>query len=521
MEREFRQQMAIAIQSCFRQHLAKLAYLDAVEQREALDFFKGFCSDILQCNVRCFNARNRMRRRREAALALTALGRGWLARHKARKRREVLDKQSLYTAPYKLRPDRYQVPEGLDLRRPAPKPKVRKFRAEATAHQLAKQPSPVPWHERQRQAVIDFKSKPQIKAFFSNLQLHEHAKAKARPRPAAKAAALSKPPAANKQAPAGEASPVKLLESRSLSPEKPPRPASALPQQRVQGPAPVAVPRPASALPANAGRLQPPSASKARVPPRFQKVRQGKASAAAESGAESAGSSKKPKARNQRPRVRGSDSERNSDDDEASQQVAPPPQAQSHTPASKPVAPPAHMPARIPAPKPTQAPRAMYDKDDISSDPTSDDKAKKTNKDKDKKRDKDKVKSAQAVSPPLKTAPPKSDADVKVEAAFNHCRLGKYREVEKALEDGVPVDSRFGQDNNTMLLVCAQNGQKRIAKLLLRTFAEMNAQNDKGDTAMHLCYKFNYKELGEYLKSKGADDTIRNTRGQTCYEAKK
>ena len=72
-----------------------------------------------------------------------------------------------------------------------------------------------------------------------------------------------------------------------------------------------------------------------------------------------------------------------------------------------------------------------------------------------------------------------------------------------------------------MLLVCAQNGQKRIAKLLLRNFADMNAVNARGDSAMHLCFKFNYRELGEYLKSKGADDTIRNAKGQNCYEAKK
>jgi ankyrin repeat protein len=72
-----------------------------------------------------------------------------------------------------------------------------------------------------------------------------------------------------------------------------------------------------------------------------------------------------------------------------------------------------------------------------------------------------------------------------------------------------------------MLLECAQNGQKRIAKLLLRNFAEMNAQNSNGDTSLHLCFKFNYTELGEYLKSKGANDNIRNNKGQTCYEAKK
>ena len=153
---------------------------------------------------------------------------------------------------------------------------------------------------------------------------------------------------------------------------------------------------------------------------------------------------------------------------------------------------------------------------------------KKKNRDKEKKQ-RDKSKLENEPSPRRATASPASatnptaqeNSDPKIEAAFNHCRLGKYREVEAALAEGVPVEARWGPDNNTMLLVCAQNGQKRIAKLLLRNFADTNAQNDKGDTAMHYCYKFNYKELGEYLKSKGADDSIRNSKGQTCYEAKK
>jgi ankyrin repeat protein len=174
-------------------------------------------------------------------------------------------------------------------------------------------------------------------------------------------------------------------------------------------------------------------------------------------------------------------------------------------------APQAPPPAQL-QPMPTQPRRALYNKDDISSDPPSDEQRKKKSKDK-----------LIRASSPEKPAPKKvpSNVDPKIEAAFNHCRLGKYHEVEKALQDGVQVDSRFGPDDNTMLLVSAQNGQKRIAKLLLRNFASMNAQNDKGDTAMHLCYKFNYKELGEYLKSKGADDTIQNAKGQTCYQAKK
>jgi hypothetical protein len=494
MEQEMRQQMAMSIQCAYRQHLAKIAYIEAIEQWEALNFFKEYCSDILQCTVRCFNARNRLRKRRAAALLITALGRGWQARRKAQKRRQVLSRQSLYVAPHLLRPEHYLVPHGLDLRRPRQKSKVRNFRAEAKPELFKRQPSPLSWKERQMQAVQDFQSKPKIKAFFSDLQARGHdkgtpAKSKVPLKPP------SKPPAPK---------------SVYSSPEKAARPASAM-QQRPPS-APVAATRPSSAVPSMAGRLQVQTASKDRLPPRFQKLRQGKAAGTGDSGAESAGSVIKSKTRNQRPRTRGSDSERNSDDDLSSQMLAP-----AIPSMLAPVA--AHAP--VPAFKPTQPQPAVYNKDDISSDPPSDERKKRKSKDKEKKRDKDKA--DRAASPP-KSAPPNpkpSAVDPKIEAAFNHCRLGKYREVETALAEGLPVDSRFGPDDNTMLIQCAINGQKRVAKLLLRNFAEMNAQNNKGDTAMHCCYKYNYKELGEYMKSKGADDTIRNAKGQTCYDSKK
>jgi hypothetical protein len=496
MEQEMRQQMAMSIQCAYRQHLAKIAYIEAIEQREALNFFKEYCSDILQCTVRCFNARNRLRKRREAAVLITALGRGWQARRKAQKRRQVLSRQPLYVAPHLLRPEHYVVPPGLDFRRPRQKSKVRKFRAEAKPELFKRQPSPLSWKERQMQAVQDFQSKPKIKAFFSDLQARGHdkgtpAKTKVPPKP------QSKPPAPK---------------SVYSNPEKAARPASAM-QQRPPS-ASVAAARPASAVPSMAGRLQAPTASKDRLPPRFQKLRQGKAAGVGDSGAESVGSVRKSKTRNQRPRARGSDSERNSDDD-----LPGPSQILAPSIPAMPVPVTAHAP--VPAFKPTQPRPVMYNKDDISSDPPSDEMKKRKSKDKEKKRDKDKA--DRSASPP-KSAPPKpkpSDMDPKIEAAFNHCRLGKYREVETALAEGLPVDSRLGPDDNTMLIQCAINGQKRVAKLLLRNFAEMNAQNNKGDTAMHCCYKYNYKELGEYMKSKGADDTIRNAKGQTCYEAKK
>jgi ankyrin repeat protein len=53
-----------------------------------------------------------------------------------------------------------------------------------------------------------------------------------------------------------------------------------------------------------------------------------------------------------------------------------------------------------------------------------------------------------------------------------------------------------------MLTYAAQNGNKRIAKICLRRGCKINAQNFRGQTALHYCYSFGYSELGEYLESK-------------------
>ena len=57
-----------------------------------------------------------------------------------------------------------------------------------------------------------------------------------------------------------------------------------------------------------------------------------------------------------------------------------------------------------------------------------------------------------------------------------------------------------------------------MAKTALRFGANINAQNYKGNTALHYCFSYHYIPLGEYLISKGAKDTIVNMFGLTCYE---
>lgn len=51
-----------------------------------------------------------------------------------------------------------------------------------------------------------------------------------------------------------------------------------------------------------------------------------------------------------------------------------------------------------------------------------------------------------------------------------------------------------------------------------RAGADLNKQNLNGETVLHFAYAYGFDDLGDYLKSKGADDTIVNIDGLTPYE---
>ena len=94
---------------------------------------------------------------------------------------------------------------------------------------------------------------------------------------------------------------------------------------------------------------------------------------------------------------------------------------------------------------------------------------------------------------------------------------GKLAELEEALDEDVAVDTA-DEHGCTLFILACQQGNKRLAKFLLRRGAKMNAQTLDGNTVLHFCYFYNYEELAEYLKSKGADDSLLNADGLTCYE---
>lgn len=100
------------------------------------------------------------------------------------------------------------------------------------------------------------------------------------------------------------------------------------------------------------------------------------------------------------------------------------------------------------------------------------------------------------------------------------CRHSKFSEAEQLINQpdwAVPIDYQDDQ-GNALVHIAAQNGSKRLIKLCLRRGASLNLQNLNGQTALHFAYSYGYSDVGDYLVSKGADDSIRNKDGLTCYE---
>ncbi|CAM9637954.1 unnamed protein product [Ascophyllum nodosum] len=106
----------------------------------------------------------------------------------------------------------------------------------------------------------------------------------------------------------------------------------------------------------------------------------------------------------------------------------------------------------------------------------------------------------------------------KVEDIFSYARHNRIEDLERMLNQGVPVDVRDGH-GNTVLIISCQNGHKRALKAALRRGADPNARNERGNTGLHYCHAFGYgKTLGLYLMDKGADPAIRNWGGLLCIE---
>ena len=115
----------------------------------------------------------------------------------------------------------------------------------------------------------------------------------------------------------------------------------------------------------------------------------------------------------------------------------------------------------------------------------------------------------------------KADDEERTAAAVKELFLGainnRQSAVEQLLAENVDPNTK-DEHGNTILHVASQNGNKRLIKVALRWGANINDQNKQGQTALHYLFAYKYENLAAYLISKGADDTLQNEFGYTCYD---
>lgn len=96
-------------------------------------------------------------------------------------------------------------------------------------------------------------------------------------------------------------------------------------------------------------------------------------------------------------------------------------------------------------------------------------------------------------------------------------RHSRHREVEAALAAGFAPDyvDAFG---NTLFHMACQNRNKRIAKLIIKSGGNIDAQNERGNTGLHYLFAYGYTDIAEYFIGKGADEHVRNAAGLNARE---
>ncbi len=84
-------------------------------------------------------------------------------------------------------------------------------------------------------------------------------------------------------------------------------------------------------------------------------------------------------------------------------------------------------------------------------------------------------------------------------ARANHVEIAKI-----LIEANADLNIHGAYAGTTALIWAAQHGSFEIVKLLVENNAKINAKNHKGETALNFANNGNFKEIADYLKSKGA-----------------
>lgn len=105
-----------------------------------------------------------------------------------------------------------------------------------------------------------------------------------------------------------------------------------------------------------------------------------------------------------------------------------------------------------------------------------------------------------------------------VDTVFSQARNGRLKRLEESLNLGFEVDKE-DEKGNTLLCIAAQNVNIKMVELLLGRNANINHSNANGNTPLHFAMAYDPEgTLAEYLIHQGADDTVENNMGYSCYD---
>lgn len=104
------------------------------------------------------------------------------------------------------------------------------------------------------------------------------------------------------------------------------------------------------------------------------------------------------------------------------------------------------------------------------------------------------------------------------ENLFKCISSGRLDLLQKAVENVGHIDNLRDKDGNTLLMMAAKKGKVPFMRFLIKNGANVDAFNNRGDTALHLTACEAFTIAAAYLLTQGANPNICNHKGQTPAE---
>ena len=109
------------------------------------------------------------------------------------------------------------------------------------------------------------------------------------------------------------------------------------------------------------------------------------------------------------------------------------------------------------------------------------------------------------------------DPHLILKALINEGESDKFKDYFSFASEKFDINNK-DEDGNTLLILCAKNGLTQLASLLIENGADVNKQNNKGNTALHYAISLKHFTLADLLAKHNAREDVINIFGYTPWE---